>query len=80
MLNGKNVCVSGNSIRKLRQLNSKKQHEVAAKLGISQQAYSKIEAAKKVSVKRVSIILNALGSDFKALENVLQMSPPSEKE
>ena len=52
--------VSGETLKKLRIIKGASQQQIAAKLGISQPAYSKLEKRKFVNGKSLGRILKAL--------------------
>lgn len=68
--------LSGENIRNLRLLKGFKQSSVAKKLGITQQAYSKLEAGAAVSESKAMEILAVFESNEKELEMVLKLPPP----
>lgn len=59
---------SGEILRRLRLIKGIKQKVVAQMLGISQQAYSKVEKQLKVDSERFKTIVLALGSSPKEIE------------
>lgn len=68
--------VSGENIRSLRLLKRFKQSLAAKKLGITQQAYSKLEASAAVSESKIIEILTAFDSNEKELEMMIEITPP----
>ena len=66
----------GEVIRRLRQLKGFKQSTAAEKLGISQQAYSKIEQRKTVSAKNIAQIIIAFNCSNADIETVKNFTPP----
>ena len=68
-------AISGEIIRILRILKGIKQTEAAGKLGITQQAYSKIELNVVISSAKVAEILQAFNCNWKDLENIMQLTP-----
>jgi transcriptional regulator with XRE-family HTH domain len=68
---------SGKTIQTLRNLKNKSQREVADRLCITQQAYSKLEQQDSIDSKRLESILSALKSSRRELESVKKfLSPP----
>lgn len=66
--------ISGNLVRLIRHLKGLKQESVAKKLGITQQAYSKLENADKIDDTKEKMILSVLefsNSDLKILKEIL---------
>jgi transcriptional regulator with XRE-family HTH domain len=61
---------SGLCIKRLRMFKEIKQETVAKRLGITQQAYSKLENLDIISGNRLIEILDALNSSLKELEAV----------
>jgi transcriptional regulator with XRE-family HTH domain len=60
-------------IKKLRQNKDVKQVTVAERMGISQQAYSKLENANWVTKGRLPLILEALDSNPEELNKIAQL-------
>lgn len=73
------TSVSGETIRMLRTLKGMKQTEAAKKLGISQQAYSKMELNNIVSESKLVKILRAFNSSLQDLEHIIKFTPPINK-
>jgi transcriptional regulator with XRE-family HTH domain len=66
--------VTGEDLRLLRILKGIKQTSVANKIGISQQAYSKLEKSDSISKKKIEAILEAIDcntSDIKKLKRII---------
>lgn len=61
---------SGTNIRKIRLLKGLNQKGIATRLGISQQAYSKIEKQTKIPEARIMTLLNAIGANLTELSAV----------
>jgi len=61
---------SGKTIRALRKLKGVSQQKVAMKLGITQQAYSKLETHEWIDNEKLENILTALESNGKELEAI----------
>lgn len=76
MLNNALPFVTGDTIRRLRILKGFKQFDAGNKLGIGQQAYSKIECSTGVSKSRVIKILKAFGSSIEELDFITKFTPP----
>jgi transcriptional regulator with XRE-family HTH domain len=72
----KQESLNGEELRRLRNLKGMKQATVANALGISHQAYSKIERCKKVGTKKVTEVLAALNCTIDDLEK-MKSYPPS---
>lgn len=70
---------SGLSIKRLRVFREIKQETVAKRLGISQQAYSKLENHALISDERLAEILKALNSSSKELETIMNLYSPLKK-
>ena len=68
--------VSGQTIRMLRILKGMKQTEASKKLGISQQAYSKMESKNVISESKIVKILWALNSSLQDVEHIIKNYPP----
>lgn len=68
---------SGIFIKRLRVFKEIKQETVAGRLGISQQAYSKIETREHICERRMTEILEAMGCTVTDLEGIFNLySPP----
>lgn len=76
MTNNNPITVTGDIIRRLRQLKGIKQITAAERLGVTQQAYSKLECAGAVSMAKIPAILQALDSRFSELEQLSKFYPP----
>ncbi|MFM9908546.1 MAG: helix-turn-helix domain-containing protein [Chitinophagaceae bacterium] len=63
-------------IKHLRIAKDLKQATVAHRLGISQQAYSKLENCKEVGILRLSKILKAMDSNEEELNDVRKLFTP----
>jgi transcriptional regulator with XRE-family HTH domain len=68
------MIVTGEIIRVLRNLRGVKQQTLAGKLGISQQAYSKIEKSNCVESFRAESILKLLDSTSEDLETITKLN------
>jgi transcriptional regulator with XRE-family HTH domain len=66
--------INGESIRRLRTVVGIKQEVVADKLGVTRQAYSKIERSSNVNMQRVIIILAALNCTIDDLEKIISFT------
>jgi transcriptional regulator with XRE-family HTH domain len=76
-MNTKNFpLVSGETIRRLRQLKGIKQAVAAKRLGITQQAYSKIESCKILSENKLKAVLNIFEITPGDIENIQSLLPP----
>lgn len=71
--------VSGETLRKLRVLRGSSQQQMAAKLGISQPAYSKLEKRKFVNGKSLDRILKALLCTKEDIERIKTFTSPFNK-
>lgn len=69
--------ISGQTLRKLRLLKEMKQTTLAKKLGISQQAYSKLEKCNSIDAQKLAVLLDLLQCSKAELEVFL--APPPEK-
>lgn len=69
--------INGEDLRRLRNLKGLKQLAVANKLGISRQAYSKLECNKNVSIAKSLQILSALNSTAEDLEKIINFHSSS---
>ena len=58
----------GTRIERIRELKNMRQTELAEKLGISQQAVSKMEKSKKISPKRLAEVAEILGVTVEGIE------------
>jgi transcriptional regulator with XRE-family HTH domain len=65
----------GQLIRLLRQLKGVKQAVIAKKLGITQQALSKMENCKKVHTEKLLAIISLLNFSEEDVENVRKLLP-----
>ena len=65
--------ITGKTLRLLRTLRGIKQASLARKLGISQQAYSKIEKCDRLSAEKIQVILVAMGCSMQDLELLVQL-------
>ncbi len=61
---------TGKTLQSLRKLKGKSQREIADKLDITQQAYSKLERREWIDIERTENILQALKSSRKELEEI----------
>jgi transcriptional regulator with XRE-family HTH domain len=66
---------SGQFLRLLRQLKGVKQTVVAKKLGITQQALSKMENCQNVKYDKIETIIELLGFSEEDVENVRKLLP-----
>jgi len=66
---------SGICIKRLRVFKEIKQETVAKRLGISQQAYSKLENCEQISNERLVEILAAMGCTVTDLESIINLYP-----
>jgi DNA-binding XRE family transcriptional regulator len=66
---------TGQLLRLLRQCRGFKQSVLAKRLGVSQQALSKLENAPQVPGERVTAILSLLGCTADDLENIRRLGP-----
>jgi transcriptional regulator with XRE-family HTH domain len=66
---------SGKSLLLLRKLKGLSQQEVADRLSISQQAYSKIEKKEWIEYEKMEAILKALKSSREELQSIKKLSP-----
>ncbi len=64
---------SGICIKRLRVFKEIKQETVAKRLGISQQAYSKLENCEQISNERLVEILAAMGCTVRDLESIINL-------
>ncbi len=67
---------TGDNIRRLRILKGFKQFEAGKKLGIGQQAYSKIECSNGITESRAMKILKAFESSREELDFIIKFTPP----
>ena len=74
-----NSPTSGETIRHLRNFKNLSQFYIAQKIGIKQQAYSKIERKEIIAPHKVAQILTALSSNSAELEKIKNLYPPSRK-
>jgi transcriptional regulator with XRE-family HTH domain len=70
-----NAMQSGKSLLLLRKLKGLSQQEVADRLAITQQAYSKIEKKEWIDYEKVDVILTALKSSREELESIKKLIP-----
>jgi len=68
--------INGEELRRLRNLKGLKQLTVANSLGITRQAYSKIERSKNVNTQKVPKILDALNCTIDDLEKIINFHSP----
>ena len=61
---------SGELLKKLRMIKGFNQSGIAKKLGVSQQAYSKLEKTNSISEKKLADILKALDCSETELETI----------
>jgi transcriptional regulator with XRE-family HTH domain len=66
---------SGQFIRQLRQLKGTKQSVIAKKLGITQQALSKMENRKRIGYDKFVTVINLLGFTEEDAENFRKLLP-----
>jgi transcriptional regulator with XRE-family HTH domain len=77
MTNDNKPHAPGQLIRLLRQLKGTKQAVVAKKMGITQQALSKMENCNRVQYDKVEAIINLLGFTDEDIESVKKLLPES---
>jgi transcriptional regulator with XRE-family HTH domain len=75
IINKDAATAPGQLIRLLRQLKGVKQAVVAKKMGITQQALSKMENCKKVQYGKIEAIVNLLGFSEADVESVKKLLP-----
>ncbi|MBI2729874.1 MAG: helix-turn-helix transcriptional regulator [Sphingobacteriales bacterium] len=68
--------INGNALSKLRQLKGIKQQQLAKKIGISQQALSKLEQREKINKEKFEAILAALKISAVEWEQIQKLLPP----
>ncbi len=66
---------SGQFIRLLRQMRGIKQAVVAKKMGITQQALSKMENRKKIGYEKLETVISLLELSEEDVENVRKLMP-----
>ena len=71
-----NSPTSGETIRHLRNFKNLNQFYTAKKMGIKQQAYSKLERKEIITPHKIAQILNAFGSNLAELEKIKNLHPP----
>ena len=76
-MSAEHVSVSGEILRKLRLMMGVKQTSAAEKLGITQQAYSKLEKRKTVNNDRIDSVLKALNCGKTELDEIIKLNLPS---
>jgi len=76
MSNNNLPLVTGDNIRRLRILKGLKKFDAGKKLGICQQAYSKIECSLEISQSKAMKILNAFESTAEELKFIIKFTPP----
>lgn len=64
---------SGDTLKKLRLIKGLNQKGIAQKLGITQQAYSKIENLEKIEDEKVAYILKKLNWAFIEIDEIKMM-------
>lgn len=74
-MESKNFNISGAHIRLIRHLKGFKQTEAAKKLGITQQAYSKLECCKKLTETKALKVISALNFTIEELDKVKSIVP-----
>ena len=79
MFNNNLPLVTGDNIRRLRVLKGLKQLDAGKKLGIGQQAYSKIECSPEISQSKARRILNAFESNEEELGFIIKSNPTPKK-
>ena len=67
---------TGDNIRRLRILKDYKQSTAGRKLGIGQQAYSKIECSAGISEEKALEIIKAFDSSLDEFKMILKFTPP----
>jgi transcriptional regulator with XRE-family HTH domain len=75
IINSNTTAVPGQFIRLLRQLKGAKQAVVAKKLGITQQALSKMENCKKVHNEKIQVVIKLLNFSDEDIESVKKLLP-----
>ena len=68
--------IPGEAIRKLRHYKGFKQHVAGEKLGIGQQAYSKMENSTHVKPHKIHKAMEAFGCSPEDFENLNRYPPP----
>jgi transcriptional regulator with XRE-family HTH domain len=69
--------ITGQTLRKLRLLKEVKQTTLAKKLGISQQAYSKLEKSSHIDAQKLVVLLDLLQCSREELKVFLPPPPAS---
>lgn len=68
--------IPGELVRRLRNSKGIKQSVAAQKMGITQQAYSKLERAKNISTPKLLLLIAALESSLYEFETIKNLYPP----
>ena len=72
----KMLMIHTGSLKKFRQLNGLKQKSVAKNLGVTQQAYAKLENAENITGERLPHLLKAMNSTLKDWNRFIKFLPP----
>jgi len=70
--------LSGDLLKKLRMIKGLNQSGIAKKMGVTQQAYSKLEKSRHINDQKFKIIIKALQCSDKDIEWIKNY-PPSKK-
>lgn len=68
--------ITGNTLSKLRQLKGFKQNQLAKKIGVTQQALSKMEQKEKIDTEKFKEVLTALKINSGEWEQLKKVLPP----
>ena len=69
-MNPEVIYISGEELQILRLVKRMKQDSIARRLHISQQAYSKMEKAKRIEGDRLTTLIKELGYSFEDLNKI----------
>lgn len=69
--------IPGELVRRLRNSKGVKQSVAAKRMDISQQAWSKLESAKNISMPKLLLVIAALESSLYEFETIKNLYPPN---
>lgn len=75
-MSGEKLLIPGELVRRLRSSKGVKQSVAEKKMDISQQAFSKLENAEKISMPKLLLIVAALESSLNEFETIKNLYSP----
>ena len=76
-MSAEKLVIPGELVRRLRNSKGVKQSVAAKRMDISQQAWSKLESAKNISMPKLLLVIAALESILHEFETIKNLYPPN---